>query len=62
MGNLGFIIVIGILFSGCAVVSVVDAAVSVTATAVKTTASVAGAVVDVAIPDGDEKKEDSSKE
>lgn len=62
MRNLGFIIVIGILFSGCAIVSVVDAAVSVTATAVKTTASVAGAVVDVAIPDGDEKKEDSSKE
>ena len=44
--------------SGCAVIAVADAAVSVAATAVKTTAKVAGAVVDVAIPDSDEDKED----
>lgn len=45
------------LFGGCAVVTVADAAVSVTATAVKTTVNVAGAVVDAAIPDDTEEKE-----
>ena len=43
--------------SGCAVVAVTGAAVSVAATAVKTTAKVAGAVVDAAIPDGDDDEE-----
>ena len=43
--------------SGCAVVAVTGAAVSVAATAVKTTAKVAGAVVDAAIPDGDKDEE-----
>ncbi|MGD9970896.1 MAG: NF038104 family lipoprotein [Sulfuricurvum sp.] len=48
-------VVLAIMIQGCAVVTVADAAVSVTATAVKTTANVAGAVVDAAIPDGDDK-------
>lgn len=43
--------------SGCAVMAVTGAAVSVAATAVKTTAKVAGAVVDAAIPDGDDDEE-----
>ena len=43
--------------SGCAVVAVTGAAVYVAATAVKTTAKVAGAVVDAAIPDGDDDEE-----
>ena len=47
--------------SGCAVVAVGSAAVSVAATAVKTTAKVAGAVVSAAIPDGDDKKDDTEK-
>jgi hypothetical protein len=42
--------------TGCAVVAVADAAVSLAVGAVKTTAKVAGAVVDAAIPDGDDKK------
>lgn len=42
--------------SGCAVVAVADAAVSVVATGVKTTAKVVGAAVDAVIPDGDAKK------
>ncbi len=47
--------------SGCAVLAVGSAAVSVAATAVKTTAKVAGAVVSAAIPDGDDKKDDTEK-
>jgi hypothetical protein len=42
--------------SGCAVITVADAAVSVAATAVKVTAKTVGAVADVAIPDGDDKE------
>lgn len=42
--------------SGCAVVAVADAAVSVVATGVKTTAKVVGAAVDAVIPDSPEKK------
>jgi len=45
------LLVITFSLSGCAVVAVADAAVSVTATAIKTTAKVAGAAVDLAIPD-----------
>ena len=44
------------LASGCAVVAVADAAVSVTATAVKTTAKVVGAAVDAVLPDSKDKK------
>ena len=44
------------LCGGCAVVSVADAAVSVTATAVKVGAKVVGAAVDAVIP-GDDKKD-----
>ena len=47
--------------NGCAVIAVADAAVSVAATAVKTTVKVAGAVVDAAIPDGDEDEQDNQK-
>ncbi|MGA0794576.1 MAG: NF038104 family lipoprotein [Quisquiliibacterium sp.] len=39
--------------SGCAVVAVADAAVSVVATGVKVTAKAAGAVVDAVIPDSE---------
>jgi P pilus assembly chaperone PapD len=42
--------------SGCAVVAVADAAVTVVATGVKVTAKAAGAVVDAVIPDGDDSK------
>lgn len=41
------------LVSGCAVVAVVDTAVSVTATLVETTVDVAAGVVDAVIPDAD---------
>jgi hypothetical protein len=41
--------------SGCAVIAVADAAISVGATAVKIGAKTVGAVVDVVIPDGDDK-------
>ena len=40
---------------GCAVVAVADAAVTVVATTVKVGAKVAGAAVDLVIPDGDRK-------
>jgi hypothetical protein len=55
MRSLVFAIVMALMFSGCAVITVADAAISITATAVKTTVNVAGAVVDAAIPDGDDK-------
>ena len=42
--------------SGCAVVAVADAAVTVVATGVKVTAKAVGAVADAVIPDGDRKK------
>jgi hypothetical protein len=41
--------------SGCAVVAVADAAVTVVATGVKVTAKAVGAAADAVIPDGDEK-------
>ncbi|MFP5461783.1 MAG: NF038104 family lipoprotein [Gammaproteobacteria bacterium] len=40
--------------SGCAVVAVADAAVTVVAVGVKVTAKAVGAVADAVIPDGDE--------
>lgn len=52
------LMLIAFLNTGCTVLTVADAAVSVAATAVKTTAKVAGAVVDAAIPDADDKKEE----
>ena len=48
------------VLTGCAVIAVADAAASLAIGAVKTTAKVAGAVVDAAIPDGDD--EDKDKE
>lgn len=39
--------------SGCAVVAVVDTAISVTATVVETTVDVAAGVVDLVVPDAD---------
>ena len=42
--------------SGCAVVAVADAAVSVVATGVKVTAKAVGAVANAVIPDGDDEK------
>jgi len=44
--------------SGCAVVAVADAAVTVIATGVKVTAKTVGAVADAVIPDEDDEKED----
>ncbi|MBS1173975.1 MAG: hypothetical protein H6R05_106 [Burkholderiaceae bacterium] len=41
------------LLTGCAVISVADAATSLAVGVVKTTVKIAGAVVDVAIPDED---------
>ncbi|GAA4410971.1 NF038104 family lipoprotein [Quisquiliibacterium transsilvanicum] len=40
--------------SGCAVVAVADAAITVVAVGVKVTAKAVGAVADAVIPDGDE--------
>lgn len=44
--------------TGCAVVTVADAAVSVVATGVKVTAKAAGAVADAVIPDGKDDKDE----
>ena len=41
--------------AGCAVITVADAAVSVTATVVKTGVNAAGAVVDAVLPNKDKK-------
>lgn len=43
---------------GCAVVAVTGAVVTVAATAVSTTAKVAGAGIDLIIPDGDDGEDD----
>ena len=43
--------------TGCAVVAVADAAVTVVATGVKVTAKAVGAVADAVIPDGDKAKD-----
>ncbi len=48
--------------SGCAVITVADAAVSVVATGVKVTAKAVGAVADAVIPDGDDKKDAKTSE
>ena len=44
--------------SGCAVVAVADAAVTVVATGVKVAAKTVGAVADAVIPDEDDEKKD----
>lgn len=48
--------------TGCAVVTVADAAVSIAATAVKTTVKVGAAAVDAVIPDSDDGKKEKEKE
>lgn len=48
--------VLALPLSGCAVVAVADAAVTVVATGVKVTAKAVGAVADAVIPDGDDTK------
>jgi hypothetical protein len=48
--------------SGCAVITVADAAVSVVATGVKVTAKAVGAVADAVIPDSDDKKDAKTSE
>jgi hypothetical protein len=48
--------------TGCAVIAVADAAVSVVATGVKVTAKAVGAVADAVIPDGDDKKDPKAAE
>ena len=47
-----------VMMSGCAVVTVADAAVSVAATAVKTTVYVAGAAVEAVVPDSDDEEKE----
>lgn len=47
-----------LLLSGCAVVAVADAAITVGATAVSVAAKTAGAVADAVIPDDDEDDDD----
>lgn len=49
--RLAVVLVATQMLSGCAVIAVADAAVTVVAVGVKTTAKVAGAVVDAVIPD-----------
>ena len=49
----GMGLVVASLCSGCAVVAVADAAVTVAATGVKVGAKAVGAVADAVIPDGD---------
>lgn len=44
--------------SGCSVIAVADAAVTVVATGVKVTAKAVGAVADAAIPDDDDSEND----
>ena len=46
-----YLCLISALFTGCAVYTVADAAVSVGVTVVKTTVKAAGAVIDAVIPD-----------
>ncbi|MDO8863466.1 NF038104 family lipoprotein [Haliea sp. E1-2-M8] len=48
------ILAIPFVVSGCAVVTVADAAVTVVATGVKVVAKTTGAVVDAAIPDNED--------
>ena len=45
------VLLLAINLSGCAVITVADAAVTVVATGVKVVAKTAGAVVDVVLPD-----------
>ena len=52
------VLLCGLALSGCAVVAVADAAVTVVATGVKITAKAVGAVADAVIPDGDDKVKD----
>ena len=54
-GKLLIVAVLMTCTSGCAVVAVADAAVTVVATGVKVTAKAVGAAVDAVIPDGDDK-------
>ncbi len=56
------ITIVATSLSGCAVIAVADAAVSVVATGVKVTAKAVGAVADAVIPDGDDKKDPKSSE
>ncbi len=52
----GLTILFGLIcsLSGCAVIAVADAAITVAATGVKVVAKTVGAVADAVIPDGDE--------
>jgi hypothetical protein len=51
---LAFILATAGLSTGCAVIAVADAAITVGATAVKIGAKTVGAVADAVIPDGDD--------
>ncbi len=52
----GFFLIIALTcgLSGCAVIAIADAAVTVAATGVKVAAKTVGAVADAVIPDGDD--------
>jgi hypothetical protein len=56
--NLLLCLLASLALSGCAVVAVADAAITVVATGVKVTAKAVGAVADAVIPDGDDKAKD----
>ncbi len=51
-------ILLAVNLSGCAVIAVADAAVTVAATGVKVVAKTVGAVADALIPDSDDSKKD----
>ena len=53
---LAWLLVVGCFTTGCAVVAVADAAITVGATAVKIGAKTVGAVVDVVTPDSKDKE------
>jgi hypothetical protein len=55
--TIAFVSVPAFTLSGCAIVAVADAAVTVVATGVKVTAKAVGAVADAVIPDGDKSKD-----
>ena len=56
---LRFLLVVALsMQTGCAVVAVADAAVTVAATGVKVAAKTTGAVADAVIPDGDDDEDD----
>ncbi len=59
---LASLVLVASLSSGCAVIAVADAAITVGATAVKVGAKTVGAVVDIVTPDSDAEKAKKAEE